>query len=342
MVSGDRITTAAEIGSLLGLDAIHAELSPADKIALVQSERANGPTLMIGDGINDAPALAAADVGIAMGARGAAAASEAADAVLMVDRLDRIPDVVTIARHSRAIAQQSIAAGMGLSILAMGAAAFGYLPPVAGALLQEAIDVAVILNALRARRGASARRPLEDRAAVRRLTSEHRRLRALLERMRRAAERMDPQTDAPLDDLRAINAELTTLLLPHQRAEERTVYPALAKRLGGRDPLGAMTRMHEEIAREAKSFGTIIEGMSPTVGSIAEVREIQRLLHVLGALIALHLTAEEELLAEVEDLPPGYDPSAHTLAAADDRNSSGQGLIDPGQSLAAKSGVDMH
>ena len=103
-------------------------------------------------------------------------------------------------------------------------------------------------------------------------------------------------------------------------------------------------RYRTDIVRLTSAQGrrSIPSNHGEPVGSIAEVREIQRLLHVLGALIALHLTAEEELLAEVEDLPPGYDPSAHTLAAADDRNSSGQGLIDPGQSLAAKSGVDMH
>ncbi len=150
MVTGDHPAVAERVGRELGVDQVLAECTPAGKVEAVKAESGRGPTLMVGDGVNDAPALAAATVGIAMGARGATASSEAADAVLMLDRLDRLVDALAIARRSRAIALQSVLAGMGLSLAAMVVAACGYLPPLAGALFQEAIDVAVILNALRA------------------------------------------------------------------------------------------------------------------------------------------------------------------------------------------------
>jgi heavy metal translocating P-type ATPase len=153
LATGDRHEVATFITAGLSIDQVRSELTPDQKILVVLTERKNGPVMMIGDGVNDAPALAAADVGLAMGAKGAAASAEAADVVLLVDQLDRVLPAIRIARRSRVIALQSVAAGMGLSIVAMVAAAFGHLPPVEGALLQEIIDVAVIFNALRALRG---------------------------------------------------------------------------------------------------------------------------------------------------------------------------------------------
>lgn len=152
LATGDRAEVAERVTFGLGLDGIRASLTPDKKVLLVLTEHKNGPVMMVGDGVNDAPALAAADVGVAMGARGAAASAEAADVVLLVDRVDRIAAGVEIARRARAIAVESVVAGIGLSVLGMIAAAFGYLTPVQGALIQEAIDVAVILNALRALR----------------------------------------------------------------------------------------------------------------------------------------------------------------------------------------------
>ncbi len=152
LATGDRAEVAERVTEGLGLDGLRAGLTPDQKVLLVLSERKNGPVMMVGDGVNDAPALAAADVGVAMGARGAAASAEAADVVLLVDRIDRLGAGIEVARRSRRIAVESVVAGLGLSVLGMVAAAFGYLTPVQGALLQEAIDVAVILNALRALR----------------------------------------------------------------------------------------------------------------------------------------------------------------------------------------------
>ena len=153
LATGDRREVAKAVASGLAIDLVRSELTPDAKVITVLSERKNGPVMMIGDGVNDAPALAAADIGLAMGAKGAAASAEAADVVLLVDQLDRVLPAIRIARRSRFIALQSVMAGMGLSFLAMIAAAFGHLPPIEGALLQEAIDVAVIFNALRALRG---------------------------------------------------------------------------------------------------------------------------------------------------------------------------------------------
>jgi heavy metal translocating P-type ATPase len=156
MVTGDRATVGDEIGGQIGVDAVYSDLSPGGKVDVVRAMQARPdlrPVIMVGDGINDAPALALAEVGIAMGTAGATVSSETADAVIVVDRIDRVVEAVRVGRRSLGIARQSVLVGMGLSVTAMGFAAVGLIVPIVGALLQEAIDVAVILNALRALRG---------------------------------------------------------------------------------------------------------------------------------------------------------------------------------------------
>ena len=150
MVTGDRAAAAQTVAAALDLDSVLADRVPSDKVDAVRAEQRLNPTVMVGDGINYAPALAAAEVGIAMGARGASASSEAADVVILADRLDRVGEAIMIAQRARRIAVESIVAGMSLSGVAMLAAAIGWLLPVPAAILQEVIDVAVILNALRA------------------------------------------------------------------------------------------------------------------------------------------------------------------------------------------------
>ena len=155
LVTGDRAEIADEVARATGIETVHSEQSPEEKLDVVRSAR-DEPALrnvvMVGDGINDAPALALADVGIAIAGKGATISSETADVVITVDNADRIALAIAIGRRSLHIARQSVVVGLGLSVAAMGFAAFGYLPPVWGALFQEVIDVAVILNALRALR----------------------------------------------------------------------------------------------------------------------------------------------------------------------------------------------
>ena len=201
MVTGDRAAAAQAIGAALDLDAVLADRVPSDKVDAVRSEQRLHPTIMVGDGINDAPALASADVGIALGARGASASSEAADVVILADRLDRVGEAIVIAQRARRIAIESIVAGMGLSTLAMLAATFGWLMPVPAAIVQEVIDVAVILNALRALTPAygSRRQELDGRgrtrAASRPLGADRQSRPAAIDRRR--ARRRHPREAAP-------------------------------------------------------------------------------------------------------------------------------------------------
>ena len=151
LMTGDAQTTAESVGSSLGIDHVHAGLLPEDKVRLVS--QLPQPSLMVGDGINDAPVLAAASVGIAMGARGASAASESADAVITREDLSLVARAVDVGRWTYAVAITAILIGIALSFVFMGFAAFGHIPATVGALMQELVDLACILYALRALKG---------------------------------------------------------------------------------------------------------------------------------------------------------------------------------------------
>ncbi len=299
LVTGDRAAAARPVARALRLDAVLAGQSPADKIAAVRRESDAAPTAMVGDGVNDAPALAAADVGIAMGAHGTAAAAEAGDVVLLVDRVDRVAEAVAIARRARRIALQAILLGMGMSGIAMGFAAAGHLPPLAGALVQEAIDVFAILYALTALRpGAEEQRErLPEEAGLVEREAEHAGLRDLAQALREAADAIAPEPVAR-PALVTLERRLREELLPHQRAEERALYPAAARRLGGLEPLAPLIRMHAEMEGLAERIAVLLRVAETDWAGAAP--ELRRALFGLEALLRLHLTTEEEMLAGME------------------------------------------
>lgn len=153
MLTGDKYSVASKVAAAIGIGEFRAELLPDQKVQAVKQLQKNfAPLAMVGDGINDAPALATAEVGIALGAHGATASAESGDIVIMLDTLNRVGEAFAISRYAIKIAKQSIAVGIGLSIGLMIIAALGYIRPVYGALLQEIIDVLVIFNALRVNR----------------------------------------------------------------------------------------------------------------------------------------------------------------------------------------------
>ncbi len=297
LVTGDRADAAETIAAALDVDAVLADREPADKVDAVVTERRQNPTVMVGDGINDAPALAAANVGIAMGARGASASSEAADVVVLTDRLDRVSDAVLIARRSRGIALQSITAGMAMSGLAMILAAVGLLPPVAGALTQEAIDVAVILNALRAlssgHKIGQGKMPAEAATTLR---LDHKRMEAALDRLREIADGLDHARGADAVKLIAEADRLVgKTVLAHERDDETTVYPRVAKFLADRHGLGAMSRAHREIIHLTRLLRRVADGLAPEDTDRYLIRDAQRIIESIEALVRVHNAQEEDI-----------------------------------------------
>ncbi len=300
MVTGDHFGVADMVGAAIGADAVLAERTPADKVDAVAEERANtdGVLVMVGDGINDAPALASADVGVAMGARGATASSEAADVVISVDRLDRLPEAIRIAARSRSIALQSVIAGMAMSLVAMLVATTGVLSPVVGALIQEAIDVIVILNALRALSGGVPRMPevpgWSDLGA--RLRTEHRELAAPIDRIRALADGLGsmPAREAAAE-LAQVRVFLAETLVPHEELEDREVFPMLANALGNDDVTAALHRTHTEIFHLVRFVGRLVDEVGPEGPATEDLTDLRRVLYGLDAILRLHMAQEEEL-----------------------------------------------
>ncbi len=316
MLTGDDRAVAEVVSSALGLDDVQSELGPADKIAAVRDRQDvdGGLTVMVGDGVNDAPALAGADVGVAMGARGAAASSEAADIVITVDRLDRLTEGIAIAGWSRRIATQSVLVGMGLSLVAMGFAAVGTIAPVVGAILQEAIDVAVIVNALRAlRQPGVVRVTAADRRSSALFRSEHRVLLAGVDDVKAVADRLEWASAADARrDLEDVRRFLVDRLLPHEQTEEQQLYPRLASVSGGRDPTEPLIGAHREIERMVALLDRMVANLPANGPGPGDRLELRRLLYGLHAILRLHFAQEEELYLSLDD---GAADPATTLVA---------------------------
>jgi heavy metal translocating P-type ATPase len=306
MATGDHQVVARSVGLAVGVDDVLAEATPREKVDALSELQKLGPTAMVGDGINDAPALAAADVGVAMGARGATASSEAADVVLVVDRLGSLVDAIEIAQRSRRIAVQSVVIGMGLSLIAMSFAAVGLLIPLVGALVQEGIDVIAILNALRALKGeprAQAGPKLSPELSAR-LRAEHEELVPRLDSIRDAADDLDRlPPDEALARLEGIRSLLVDVVVPHEVEDEGVIYPQLSELLPGDDPMASMSRTHREIFHLVDVFEREMADL-PTAGiEPGDLRDIRRILYGLHAILRLHFDQEEELYLSLE--PPG-------------------------------------
>ncbi|MBO0755229.1 MAG: heavy metal translocating P-type ATPase, partial [Bradyrhizobiaceae bacterium] len=227
----------------------------------------------------------------------ATASSEAADVVILADRLDRVGEAIVIAQRARGIAGESILVGMSLSILAMLAAMIGWLAPVPAAIVQEAIDVAVILNALRALN------PV--RSHIRRMTpamiggdlrEEHVALTHSLDRLRSIADALD---DAAPERAEPLIAEANTIVqqrvVEHERGDEGNVYPRVAKVLADRHGLSAMSRAHREILHLARLLARIAEDLPSESMDRYLVRDAQRIIEAIETVVRIHTAQEEDI-----------------------------------------------
>lgn len=296
LLTGDRADVADEVGRLVGVDTVLAEQDPAGKLAAVRRASAAAATVMVGDGVNDAPALAAAGAGVALAARGATASSEAADVVLTVDRVDALADAILIAQRSRRIARRAVGVGMGASLVAMAVAASGYLAPAAGALLQEAIDILAIgiaLTAVLPGRTHTVTMPVADLAAAQRLQAEHDAVLPVVAQVRTVADGLS--TSGPdLAPARLLLDQLEQRLLPHEAADETVLLPLVARTLDSPEATAALSRTHAEIAHQVARLRRLLDGIADGRAEEEDVVELRRLLYGLHAVLELHNAQEDE------------------------------------------------
>lgn len=311
LVTGDRSDIAETVGRIVGTDAVLADCDPADKIAAIKAEREAGPTMMVGDGVNDAPALAAADLGVALAARGATASSEAADVVLAVDRVDALADAMLIAQRCRRIALQAVGAGMGLSLVAMALAAIGLLRPAVGAVLQEGIDLLAIALALRAvlpGRRHSAALPPADIALAHRLQVQHASASAVVEEVSAVADRLS--TQAPdIGPVWRLLERLHAELLPHERDDEQLLVPLVARTLG-QGATVSLSRTHAEIEHQVGRLQRLLEELQKEPVQADDITELRRLLYGLYGVLRLHNAQEDETAFSL--IPEEPQPTATT------------------------------
>ncbi len=303
LVSGDRSDIADTVGRLVGVDTVYAEQDPLGKVRVVGEEGQHGATIMTGDGVNDAPALAAASVGVALAARGSSAASQAADVIVTVDRIDALADAIMIARRSRRIALTAAAVGMGLALVGMTAAAIGLLSPTVGAIAQEAIDVLAIgiaLTALLPGEVHTVRLSAGDAALADALRSEHDELHPLIEDVRAAA---DALSGEDLTVVRGVVARLATELVPHERREEELLLPVVARALGGPDPVAGLSRTHAEIEHQVMRLQRLLVEIGTEAVTEDDIVELRGSLYALHAVLRLHNAQEDEVAFSL--LPAG-------------------------------------
>ncbi|QNK80333.1 heavy metal translocating P-type ATPase [Nakamurella sp. PAMC28650] len=317
LLTGDRADIAQSVGALVGVDFVRADCDPAAKVQQVVAEAANGPTIMVGDGVNDAPALATAAVGVALAAGGATASSETADVVITGNRIDLLADAIMIAQRSKAIALQSVTVGMGLSLVAMVVAALGYLPPAVGALAQEGIDVLAIMVALRAvtpGRSHTLTLPPQDLALTQRLFDEHASVLPVVEQIRVVADSLATNPES-LVATRKLLQRLESELLPHEHAEEHDLYPMMDELMSGPNATAALSRTHAEIDVQVARLHRLLDEIIGDAPTLADVTELRGLLYGLYAILKLHNAQEEEGLFSLLPDEQKHDPNSVATVA---------------------------